>query len=240
MKSAMLFGLFLSASVALGQTTFQEQAYRLMSINAFLQDLRPGTAPTAVTRNRFEAAFELYPQPSLDTRIGRKDEPIDPPEVVPRLRLRYLMRSGLFFGGTAVPGIEFEGYDADTYAIEVGIRFAVAAFDWQVRASGGDGDILGPITETDGDDDFSFTNTAADLSVSRSFGNLSVYGFGGVIRAETELEVAADGAFLEHDESTHYAGLGLTYRWWRLDLNLEQNFTDDYLASVVVSAAYRF
>jgi hypothetical protein len=211
-----------------------------MNINAFLQDLRPTGVPSPVDRSHFEAAFELYPQPSLDTRIGRKDEPVDPPEVVPRLRIRYMSRSGLFAGGTIVPGIEYEGYDADTYALEAGYRFSLARLNWQIRASYGDGDIVGPITETGAEDEFSYTNSAADLAVSRTFGNFGVYGFGGVIRAETELLVAADGGFLEQSETTYYGGLGLGYDIQRLRLTVEQNLTDDYLASLVVSAAYRF
>ncbi len=241
MKRLLPLLMLLWCAALSAQTTFQEQTARLMNINAFLQDLRPATAPSPVTSSRLELAFELYPQPDLDTRIGRKDEPVDPPEVVPRLRLRYLWQSGLFAGGTVVPGIEYEGYDADTYAVELGYRFRASNWGLQLRTSYGDGDILGPITETDAEDDFTYTNTGADIAASRSLSeNLHIYGFGGWISADTDLLVASDGAFLEHEESTYYGGLGLTYDWQRLSFTFEQNFTDDYLASLILSATYRF
>ncbi|MDJ0842273.1 MAG: hypothetical protein QNK37_37575 [Acidobacteriota bacterium] len=224
----------------LAQTTFQEQAARLQNINAFLQDFRPGTAPERVGKSRLELAFELYPQPDLDTRVGRKDEPIDPPSVVPRVRARYLLKNGLFLGGSAVPGIEFQDYDADTVAAEAGWRFKFGDTTLQLRASYSDGDITGPITETDAMDDFTFTNYSYDLAAARTFGAFHVFGFVGSIDTDTELDIESDGVHLENTESTWYAGLGVTWDWRALAFTLEQDFTDDYLANVIVSAAYRF
>ena len=149
MKYLVCLSCLAAGFPVLAQTTFQEQAARLQNINAFLQDFRPGTAPERVSKNRLELAFELYPQPDLDTRVGRKDEPIDPPSVVPRVRARYLLKNGLFLGGSAVPGIEFQDYDADTVAAEVGYRFKLGKTTLQLRASYSDGDITGPITEID-------------------------------------------------------------------------------------------
>ena len=224
----------------LAQSTFQEQAARLQNINAFLQDFRPGTAPELVQVNRLELAFELYPQPSLDTTVGRKDEPVDPPSVVPRVRARYVMKNGLFAGGSIVPGIEYQDYEADTIAAEVGYRFKMGKTTFQVRASYSDGDVQGPITEIDVKDDFSFTNTSYDLAAGRTFGAFQVYGFLGAIDTDTELDIQSDGVHLENTESTWYAGLGATYAWRAFAFTLEQNATDDYLANIILSAAYRF
>ena len=231
----ILFPLFLSA-----QTTFQEQADRLQNINAFLLDFRPGTAPVEVDEGRLELAFELAPQPSVNTKVGNKDEPVDPPSIVPRFRGRYVSAGGLVIGGTATPGIEFMDYKAETLSFELGYRFSLASFGFQVRASYSDGDVEGPITEKGVKDQFTFTNNSFDLAIVKSFGRFHYYGFLGYIDVETELEIISDGVHLTNTEDSYYGGLGVTWDWRTLGFTLEQNFTDDYLQNVMLSAAYRF
>ena len=109
MKRYLSLLLLLNCLPLLAQTTFQEQAARLQNINAFLMDMRPAAAPVRPDDNRFELAFELYPQPDLDTQIGRKNEPLDPPSLVPRVRLRYIMANGFFAGAENIVFIHTGG-----------------------------------------------------------------------------------------------------------------------------------
>jgi len=240
MKRLSCLLLFLFPFVLSAQTTFQEQADRLQNINAFLLDFRPGTAPVPVDKGRFELAFELAPQPSVNTRVGNKDEPVDPPSIVPRLRARYLSANGFLIGGTATPGIEFMDYKAETVSFELGYRFSLANLGFQVRASYSDGDVEGPITEKHVKDQFTFTNNSFDLACAKSFGRFHFYAFLGYIDIETELDIESDGVHLTNTEDAGYGGLGLTWDWRSLGFTLEQNFTDDYLQNVMLSAAYRF
>lgn len=222
------------------QTTFQEQAARLQNVNAYLLDFRLGTAPEPVDGWQFELALEGLPQPSIDVRVGRKNEEIDPPSVVPRLRGRFQLASGLFAGGTYVPGIEYEGYEADYYGVELGKLFSLFGWDWIARASYSDGDVVGPVTETELDDDFTFTNLGIDLTAALPIWRLAIYGTLGYNDIETTLRVRRDGAFLENTESTAYAALGLVYRQRAWTFGFEQQFTDDYLQHFSLRTGYRF
>ena len=73
--------------------TFQEQAERLQLIYAFLLDLRPGQAPRLPAASLLDLSLEILPFPDIDNRVGAKDEQIDPPAAIPRLRVRYLSAS---------------------------------------------------------------------------------------------------------------------------------------------------
>lgn len=241
MRIALFFLLGnLLAIYAQDGTTFQEQSARLQSINAFLLDFRPATAPRLPEENHWQWVLDINPQPSIDTRVGNKDEPIDPPSVVPKLRFRYLTRSGLHIGAAFAPGIEFEDYEAKYYSLELGYRFKIAGLDGALRASYSDGDVLGPITEPDVEDRFDFRNIGSDFSLGYSWPALSVYGFAGWNDIETELEVDSDGALLSHEESTYYGGLGVAYYRGHWSVTLEQNITDDYLKHVILGIAYKF
>ena len=234
--------LFVTAAMAWTQgTTFQEQANRLQNINAFLLDFRPNAPPDKVGEGTFEVALDINPQPSINTRVGNKDEPVDPPSVVPKVRGRYLFSNGLVLGAAYAPGIEFQDYKAEFISLEAGFRFVFAKV-WHlgVRASYTDGDVEGPITEPGVEDKFNFTNNGADVSLGRPWRSFVFYGFAGFTDIETDLTVAVDGAFLTNSENTYYGGLGASYDWKRLRLNFEQNTTDDYLQHVTLSLSYRF
>lgn len=223
-----------------GGTTFQEQNARLQNINAFLLDFRPNAPPLIPEKSRFSAILDVNPQPSINFRVGRKEEPIDPPSVVPKLRARYEHRSGLMVGAAFAPGIEFEDYEAEYISLEAGYRMKLAAWTLGLRASYSDGDVTGPITDLEFEDDFTFENLGADLSLGRGWGAWSIYGFVGYNDIATTLLIQEDGAFLRNEEDTYYYGFGAGYAWRKLHFNLEQNFTDDYLAHITVSVSYRF
>ena len=237
--SCLIGALLICGPALFAQTTFQEQAARLQNINAYLLDFRPATAPFRSDRGQLELVFDAYPQPSVNTRVGSKDEPVDPPSVVPKLRARYLFKSGLMVGGAIAPGLEFQDYEAETISIELGYRFGLLGFTGQVRASYSDGDVEGPITELNAKDDFTYTNEAIDASLAKKFGNLHVYGFAGAISTDTELDIELDGVHLENTDDTWYGGAGITYDWRRFGLTFEQNFTDSYLKNLVFSISFR-
>ena len=223
-----------------GGVTFQEQAARLQNIQAFLVDFRPHGAPVLPKRANlaFMASFNV--QPSVDSRVGNKDEPVDPPSVVPQLRGRYAHRSGLMVGGAFAPGIEFEDYKAEYVSVEAGYQFSLAGWQGRVRASYSDGDIDGPITELEAEDAFTFENKGVDFSLGRQWRAFHLYGFVGYTDVETSLDIEEDDAFLENEEDTYYGGFGVSYIRKRLTFNFEQNFTDDYLANITLTASYRF
>jgi hypothetical protein len=232
--------LLLGCVSATAQTTFQEQAARLQNINAFLLDFRPASAPLRDEDGRLDLSFDFNLQPSINSRVGNKDEPVDTPSVVPKLRGRYLFGSGFMVGGAIAPGIEYQDYEADFYSVEVGYRFGLLGLDWGLRFSHSDGDVEGAITDNEIDDLFTFTNTGGELSVGMSFGAWHPYAFAGGIDTDTELDIQSDGAHLENTESTYYGGLGVTYEWQRLAFTFEQNITDDYLKNIILGVSYRF
>jgi hypothetical protein len=223
-----------------GGTTFQEQNARLQNINAFLLDFRPNAPPRRPEKSELSFILDVNPQPSINFRVGRKEEPIDPPSVVPKLRARYEHRSGLMVGAAFAPGIEFEDYEAEYISVEAGYRMNFGKWVAGLRASYSDGDVTGAITNVEIDDDFTFENLGADLSLGRTWNAFQLYGFVGYNDIETTLLINEDGAFLRNAEDTYYGGLGVGYAWKKLHFNLEQNFTDDYLAHVTLSVAYRF
>lgn len=233
--------LIFTMPLLMGQgTTFQEQAERLQNINAFLLDFRPNTPPIPIDKSHFEAIFDINPQPTINTRIGRKEEPIDPPAVVPKLRGRYLFASGLVIGAAFAPGVEFEDYEAEYISLELGYRFKLASWGLGLRASYTDGELEGPITQLNTKDMFTFTNIGADLSIGHGLGPVYLYGFSGWNDIETTLNVVSDGVQLAFTGDTYYYGGGISYMRGRWRVNLEQNVTDDYLQHVTLSLTFRF
>ena len=236
---AVLLILLGSLSFVMGQTTFTEQAARLQNINAYLLDLRPVSDPARPDRSQIELGLDITPQPDIDTTIGRKEEPLDPPSAVPRLRLRYLSQSGFFAGGTYVPGLEFQDYEADYWAAELGYRFRFRQLHAAVRVSAGDGDVTGPITENDASDFFQFSSRGADISAGIPFRSFHFYGFAGAADIETELDIEADGVNLDNEDDAIYGGLGVSWRGKRWGVTIEQNATDSYLKHIVLNLSYR-
>ena len=235
----MWFCCVLQAGFGGEGVTFQEQAARLQNINAFLLDFRPASPPDRPGQNQIELVLDLNPQPGINTKVGTKDEPVDPPSIVPKARARYLWSHGFMVGAALAPGVKFEGYEAEFLAIEAGYRFSKRGLNFSLRASFMDGDVIGPVTEPDLDDRFSFRNLGADLSVGKTFGAWSFYGFLGEDDTETSLEVELDGAYLENEASAFYMGAGVSVQMRRFRLTLEQNRTDDYLRHLIASVSYR-
>lgn len=221
------------------QTTFQEQAERLINIQSFLFDFRPAAGPRYSPEVQYELVLDLYPQPDLDTQIGNKDEPIDPPSWVPKLRARRVHR-GFMVGLAFAPGIEFEGYKTEFLSAEAGFRKERNNWTRGIRISYTRGTIEGPVTDPDTDDEMDLQNWGLDFSLGKEIGNFNFYGFLGWNALDSVLDVSLDGAQLSSDEGTYYGGLGCGYTWNRWHLNLEQNATDDYLRNMTLSLTRRF
>ncbi len=236
----LLFMFFTLSCLAYSQATFQEQAQRLQNIFGYLIDFRAAAAPTVFDKTTLEVVLDLTPQPSIDTRVGIKEEDVEPPEVVPKLRGRIHLKNGLMLGGAYAPGLDFEGYKAEFVAVELGWRKSFGAWSGGIRGSYIDGDVEGPITEVDLDDLFTFTNMGVDVSVARTWNAWTGYGFVGINDIETELDVAIDGVHLVNDDDAVYGGLGIQWASKRWAFTLEQHATDDYLQHLIVSVAFRF
>lgn len=212
----------------------------MQNINAWLLDYRPASAPNRSERSHFQISLDIIPQPDVDSRIGDKQEPIDPPDVVPRLRLGMQFKNGLVIGGTFVPELEYEDYQTEQISLDLGYRFKWRRYHLAVRASFSDGEVDGPITDADTEDHFTFSNKGLDLSMGRMFGRFHLYGFLGAGDTETTLDVKADGSNLENSDTAIYGGLGVSLQYRKFTFTLEQNATDDYLKHLIFNAGYRF
>jgi hypothetical protein len=230
--------MLMSPAAAQDGVTFQQQAERLQNINAYLLDFRADASPRPDAG--LWAQLDLTPQPSVDNTVGRKEEPLDPPSVAPRVRILYALSSGWFAGAAYSPGVEFEGYEAEYLSVEAGYRARIGDWFFGARASFTDGDVTGPITESGVEDDFAFETFSGDLALGRDWGAFTPYVFAGATSNETALEIESDGALLRGDDATHYGGLGLTWRFRTWRFGVQQQITDDYLRHIVASAAYRF
>lgn len=227
-------------SVTTSAQTFQDQAARLQNIHGFLLDFRPVSAPYRPEKNRIEISIDVNVQPTVEARVGNKDEPLDPPSVVPKLRGRFLSKQGIMVGAAFAPGVEYQDYEAEYVSFELGWRFRLAGIDMALRSSYTDGEVLGPITTPDAQDLFSFQNKGLDISLGKSYSDWHVYVFGGGISIDTDLDIEEDGVHMFNEESTYYGGAGVTILWRAISLSLEQNVTDDYLQNVIMSLGYRF
>ena len=209
--------------------TFPEQAERLQLIYAFLLDFRPGQAPLRPVRNELEIGLDLTAVPDIDNRIGAKAEPVEPPSVIPRPRLRYLSSGGLMAGATYVPGLKFSGYQADLAGGEVGFRFSLGGTLWGVRAFALSGTIKGAITSSVVDDDFEVNLTGADLLLGGEFGAWLPYLGGGSGNAETTLSVKSDGVMLKTAGDYSYLLAGVTLALNGFRITIEQSRSEDFL-----------
>ena len=220
--------------------TFQDQARRLQLIYSFLLDFRPAQAPLLPSEYTFEIAAELIPNPSVDNRVGGKNEPVDPPPVIPRARARLISPSGWMVGGSYGPPIEFADFSAEWIAVEGGFRFELGPVISEARGFFISGDVEGPITEPGTKDDFSFENHGADVRAGISLSSLTVYGGLGLGRTSSELTITSDGSTISVDTDYSYLLAGASWELDPLLLSFEQSRTEGFLNHVTLSAAYRF
>lgn len=220
--------------------TFQEQAERLQLIYAFLLDYRPGQAPRLPTASLLDLTLEILPVPDIDNRVGAKDQPIDPPVAIPRLRARYLSASGFMAGGTVNGSTEVDGYRAPWLGFEAGYRFAAAAIQGEIRLFAISAKVTGPITEPGAKDEFDMRNRGGDLRLGLELAPLTIYGGMGAGHTESTLRVEADGARLEVDSSYRYWLAGVSAAAGPFLFTFEQNRTEDFLSHIILAASVQF
>ena len=220
--------------------TYLEQAERLQLINAYLLDLRPAGAPLLPERSVIELQLEAIPQPSIDTRVGSKKEPVDSPPVTPRVRAKYIAAWGLMAGITASPPIPVMGFSAPWVGGELGWRFRLAPLHGELRGYALTARITGPITEKGAKDEFDMTNTGADVRLGLALGPLMPYAGVGTGHTDSTLTIDSDGAQLDASADYQYWMAGITYHRAPLLFTFEQNRTEDFLSHYILAVAVRF
>ena len=238
LASLLLLGLLCADRAQ--AVTFLEQAERLQVINAFLLDLRPGQAPVPVTAPTLDLGVELLPPPSINPKGGSKEEPIDTPPVVPRVRVRFLWPWGLMLGATANPPVPVLGFTATWLGAEAGLRTALGPLHGELRLFTMQATVLGPITEREAQDEFRMANRGSDVRLGAVLGPVSAYAGVGRGSTDTELHVEADGALLTASQDYGYwlAGVSAELAGWLL--TFEQNRTEDFLYHFLLGASLRF
>lgn len=223
--------------------TFIEQAQRLERIYAALLDLRPGAAPSA-EEPPLELALEVVPVPAIDHRVGAKTEPVRPPPLIPRLRLRLHHNAadalGLMAGATYEPPLTLGGYTAQWLGGEGGLAVTVRAITLAARVFALDALVTGPVTAPGARDEFSLATRGGDLRAGVALGGWRAYAGYGAGRLEALLTVGTDGARIRENGGYLYRFGGVAYHGPRWSGTLEQHTTEDYLRHVILGVSWRF
>ena len=242
-RGCCVTGLILSLlawAVPLPAVTFDQQAERLQLIYTYLLDYRPVQGPVLSRKSTFELALELTPTPSIDNRVGAKNEPVDPPALIPRPRARFHFASGMVLGAAYTPPIEVSGYQAELAAVEAGFRFPLGNWRVGLRAYGLDGKVVGPITEPSVADRFQFTNLGADALFGLQMGFWLPYLGVGRGTTRSTLEIESDGVKLMEDSGYTYLLAGLTVDMENLRFTVEQSSTESVLDHYTISLSWVF
>ena len=220
--------------------TFDEQARRLQLIYAYLLDFRPVQGPILSRGNRFELALELTPTPSIDNRVGAKDEPVNPPALIPRPRARFHSATGLVLGAAYTPPVEVSGYETSLGAVEAGYRFPLGNWRVGLRAYAMDGEVTGPVTEAEAADNFQLSNAGADALAGLQVGFWLPYVGVGRATTRSTLTIQSDGVALVARRSYTYLLVGLSGDMDNLRFTVEQSRTDSVLDHVTFSFSWLF
>lgn len=225
---------------AASAVTFDQQAERLQLINSYLLDFRPAQGPVLSRDNGIEVGFDLIPVPSIDSRVGAKDEPVEPPEIIPRPRARYHSESGMVLGLSYIPPVELDGYAASLGAVEAGFRFPLGNWRMGLRAYAMDGEVDGPVTDPVISDDFQITNYGGDGLFGLQIGFWLPYLGAGRGKTSSTLTIKSDGVKLKAERSYSYFMAGLTVDMGILRFTLEQSSTDSVLDHFTLSLSLVF
>lgn len=220
--------------------TFDEQAQRLQLIYAYLLDFRPVQGPVLSRGNRIELALELTPSPSIDNRVGAKDEPVHSPALIPRPRARFHSATGVVLGAAYTPPVEVSGYEVSLGALEAGYRFPLGNWRAGLRAYAMDGEVAGPVTEADSADDFQLTNAGVDALAGLQVGFWLPYVGVGRAKTRSTLTIQSDGVTLEARRSYTYLLAGLSGDMDNLRFTVEQSRTDSVLDHFTISFSWMF
>jgi hypothetical protein len=220
--------------------TFPEQAERLQLIYGFLLDFRPVQGPLIVERPELELEIDLTAVPSIDNRVGGKEEPVEPPALIPRPRLRYHSGGGWMVGASYTPSARVSGYQAALAAVEAQYRAAAGVLRFGLRVFATDGEVEGPVTDPAQDDLFELTNRGGDLLIGARLGAWLPYLGGGGGNSESMLTIRSDGVQLEVDTSYTYALAGITLDGGGFRITLEQYRTESYLDNFTLGLSLAF
>lgn len=220
--------------------TFVEQAERLELIYTFLLDFRPGRAPADPGEDAVELALEALPVPTIDNRVGAKDEPIDSPSVIPRFRVRRFYPSGFMVGVTYNPPVEVEGFEAEWKGVEIAYRFSLAALRAELRGYFMTAEIEGPITDPNSKDLFEFTTQGADLRFALPLAALKLYAGAGQGSAEATQTVVSDAARIDTSGGYSYLLGGVSLEGKAFTFTFEQSRSEDFLDHFILGISYRY
>lgn len=235
----LILGVVLWAAPA-AAVTFDQQAERLQLIYSYLLDYRPMQGPVLSRQGSFELALEFTPLPSIDNRVGAKDEPVNPPPVIPRPRARYHSASGLVLGVSYTPPLEVSGYEAEMAALEAGFRWPMGNWRAGLRGFALDGEVRGPITDPVSADRFQLTNIGVDALAGLQIGFWLPYGGVGRGTTSSTLTIRSDQVMLDADKSFTYLLAGLTADFDSLRFTFEQYRTDTVLDHYSISLSWVF
>ncbi len=226
--------------ISLADTTFPEQAERLQLVNAHLLDFRPNGAPFVLDR-KWGIGLDLLVWPSIDDRVGNKDEDIDAPSVVPRPRARYHFNEGMFIGAAWLPPLEVKKFRANMFSLESGVNYAFSPFSLGLRVFAADGSVRGPVTDKDKRDIFYINRTGFDATAGYRYQAWTPYIGVGTGHLNTEFTIVVDGVDLKIENAAYlYSLIGVSYTTGTFIFTAEQYQTDTFLHHFALSLNYLF
>ena len=175
----------------------------------------------------------------MDNRVGSKNEPVNPPPLVPRFRVRYIAAFGLMVGGSYNPPLEAADFSAEWTAIEAGFRFRIGTVHSELRAFTISAEVEGQITEPASKDRFSFDNEGIDFRLGYSAEPWIVYAGHGRGKTSSRLTVTSDGSSIDADADYRYWMAGISWDISPLLFSLEQGRSEDFFHHVILSVSYR-
>lgn len=227
---------------SLQAVTFEEQSNRLQLIYAHLLDLHPNGPPQVVNKSRWQGTVDFIVVPTVDNRVGRKEEKVSAPPLIPRPRGHYLHTSGLKAGGAWLPPLEVMGNTTNLPALEVGYFLGKEAWAFGVRGTYSVGDVNGTITDSDHKDDFKFDRSGMDFSLGYQYDDWTPYLGRGAGHLNATLDIKVDGVTTKiknHSYTYYLGGVAYQYNEW-FSFNFEQYQAEHFLRYMAFSINYTF
>lgn len=222
--------------------TSAEQAERLQLIHSHVLDFRWESAPVRAEESSWNFAGELLWQPTVDHKVGTKSEPVDAPPAIPRPRVQFLSKNGWFVGGSWLPPVEVQKFQANVFGLEGGYIHQVEGFHLGARLAVVSGSLKGPITDPNEKDTFTVENTDLDVALSYPIQSWIPFVGLGAGSLSSTLKIAADGVELEVNSHPYgYAFLGLSYQWTpSLRVTFQQHQTEEFLGHWLAGVSYHW
>lgn len=242
LRTVVLLSWLLAGVVSpLLAVTSEEQADRLQQIYGFLLDYRSNAAPLPEDPGTFDVQVDLLLMPSIDNRIGSKNEPVDTLPVVPRLRGRLHLPYGLVVGLAGSPGIPTGSQTATFLQGEVDWRHDADHLLYGLRASSSSWKVVGKITTKTYDDTFRIQERNVDVRLGWKTGEWIPYAGLGLGQQSTYLLIGEDSVSLSLvNQAYDYRFAGVERRGDHWDFSLEQHQTEDFLQHIQFAVRRRF